>query len=208
MNMQPTDHPIPGPIPGSAATQRPEHSEAAPIEDDGVDATEYVRQLIAREETGAKKAPRPSPAKPAASVQPSPPALAASRGNASSVTDDRTWLDELLSPTGDALPDNSQPTRAKPEESIDLKELREAANMMTSCVLDEFDCRGLVERAYTQLGLAVFGMLVSLVLLTMSHRVWSLEFGATVVTLLLAAASTYRCAAITRLLVRKSRARR
>ena len=174
---------------------------------DGMDATEYVRNLIARTklEVATGKAPsRPAPIACGKPVQPiQPPACDVSLSNVI-IDDVPSILERPTSAASDPIYDGLPPTRTKPEEMVDFNQLREAARLTATSALDAFDCKGMIARAYTYVAIAVFALLMSLVLLTMSRYVDSPAFASSVATLILAAVATYRHAAITRTLSRKA----
>ncbi len=197
---------------GHAGLDPPESTTspaATPVgsDDDGFDASEYVRQLIARmggSEQPTVAIPSTKPVvkehktgkKPGVSLPISSSLTALPLADAPASLDD---LDTLNSGSNG----RGQRSRSAPERSVDLEKLREAANMMTSSVLHASDCQTLVRRAYTQLAVAIVGMVTSLSLLTMCDEVRSFTYSATVALLIVSGVATYRYSAITQVLHEK-----
>lgn len=233
----PADHPelrqedsAPSAPPASALTQDTMHLDSDLMNTADLDATEYVRSLIARskEEAAARGnvpplAERTPKREPVQSVQPltSDVGLANAGLNDAGLDDaglDDAGLDEMIiddcpavfTPAA-AAPEMFDvplpPARTKPEETVDFSQLREAARLTATSALDAFDRKRLIARGYSYVVLVVFGLFMSLILLTMTRHVDSLAFGASIGMLILAAAATYRHAAISSELACKSQPR-
>jgi hypothetical protein len=100
-------------------------------------------------------------------------------------------------PNNDDSRRRSRDANARP---VDLAKLREAANLSTSTVLHVFECKSLIRRAYSELMIAGVSMVTCLVLITMSERVKSFAFLASVAMLGIASFATMRYAMTTRTL--------
>jgi hypothetical protein len=173
-----------------------------------MDATEYVRHLIARSKKEAVTRNLPSPVVPQRKREP----VQLVQPIASDARLDDVIIDDCpavfaASPAPETFDVPLPPARTKPEETVDFSQLREAARLTATSALDAFECKGLVARGYSCIVIAVFGLLMSLILLTMSRHVDSLAFGACIGMLILAAAATYRHATISSELSRKARSR-
>jgi hypothetical protein len=183
-------------------------------EEEGFDASEYVRQLIAR--MGGSDVP-PSAPKPAATptpvvTKPAPkpnvvPADPVSPAAAPlPLADAPASLDELKSsPAGSRSRDPG--SRGATEPSLDLHKLREAANIISSSALHTFECKGLMRRAYSQLSFVIVSLTTSMVLLSMSRQPRSVAYQAALVLLVTAAVATCRFWGTTRQLNEKLKPR-
>ena len=70
--------------------------------------------------------------------------------------------------------------------------MREAANLTATSALQTYEVQSTVRRAFSELVLAVSCMVTSLVLVTMSPRLFSVTYGCAVLTLVQAAFATWR----------------
>jgi hypothetical protein len=204
-------------------SQRPQHSERHELdplksaksanpeqavpEDESFDASEYVRQLIARMGNNRSPSVTPVPPRPVAEAKPVPAAsLSASPASLPLAAPSQSRQEIESHPTGEEP--TARRARTTGQRSVDLKKLRETANLMTNSALQAFDCKSLIRQAYSQLAVAVCSMVTGLVLLSMNNDVHSLAFRATAATLMVSAVATYRYTMTTRVLQAKLRPQR
>ena len=180
-------------------------SGSAPTEEDAFDAGEYVRQLIARMETDdGPMAPaipsRSTESIPSAMAQLPPPKVTASPVTPLPLADAPRSLSEIAGENGSPIKRNGARLGDGYRHSVDLQKLREAANITTNGALHAFDCKSLVRRAYYQLAAAIGGMLISLLLLSMSDEIRSWAYESSVILLVVAAIATLRFVVTSRVL--------
>ena len=180
---------------------RPEQSSpetTAP--ENGFDANEYVRKLIAGMggDEGNSRATNndPSPTTSATTV----PTLKV----------DRQPVITSVSKSTPSAPMRVNPTklgqgRPAPEMLTDLERLREAANLNASHALRAFDCKKLVSSSYTSLAFAVVTIGLCLILMTLSRGPNSTAYRSGVVMFLLASVATCRFVVSTNTLWNHSR---
>jgi hypothetical protein len=174
----------------------PVEPEPLQVEEDDVDAQEYVRQLIAR--MGPGQTPDPivmTPVKavvPEAKVVPKTPVPGRRSSRSIESAEER----------------NSAPlSREKRTEAVlDIEKLREAVSLSTTSQLDGFDRRSLTTRAYRLLSLAAVGIVMSLCLASMVQAPFSLAHIAATLALVASSWCTVRFFTTVDVLWRKIRA--
>lgn len=185
-------------------------------DDDGFDANEYVRQLIARmdgeDSTSATPATEPatprSPEKPASRESTrrfrdprSPDAKATQANQPRSFVPSSSASNNSASSTGGpggasreeqfGIRNESTP-RSTQEVNVDLEKLREAVNLTTSNALRTFDCSNLLRKSFTELFTATFAIALATILATMSAAAFSLAHVFSILLLGFAAFVTFR----------------
>jgi hypothetical protein len=201
----PAAKPTPDQAGGPAAAKHDEDEER-------FDASEYVRQLIARMGGGDDPPSAPTPvatptpvvAKPVSKPNVAPADPVPATATPLQLADAPASLD-LLTSSSTISRSRDPGSRGVPEKSVDLNKLREAANIMTSSALHTFECKGLVRRAYSQLSFVIVSLTTNLVLLSMTRQPRSVAYEAALVLLVTAAVATCRFWVTTSQLNQKSK---
>ncbi len=180
-------------------------------EQDIFDATEYVRQLIARmddEKPGMLASDTipteplihgrpPRPSNPVAPVMAPTPTLTPPPTPTPTVTHAPSFEDHVKL---------ASPRRPNQERSVDLVKLREAANLTSSNALHTSDCNDLVRRAYYQLLFATVCTALSLTFVYLSEHVFSVAHLLGCLLLIVATFTAFRYLATAKVLWQKTRA--
>ena len=171
--------------------------------ENGFDANEYVRKLIARmgSDEGNSRAADNDPS-PTTSVTTVPTPKADRQPVTTSVSKSTPSVPMKVTPT------KPRQRRPAPEMLSDLERLREAANLNTSHALRTFDCKNLVSSSYTSLAVAVVTIGLCLILMTLSRGPDSIAYWSGIVMFLLASVATCRFVVSTNMLWRHSRNRK
>jgi hypothetical protein len=182
-------------------------------EEDGFDASEYVKQLIARMgstevlvasasgvEMEAKARPQGKPQATAPGPAQPPPPSAPSVGPlpTNAIGDEPAFASSLeMDPRRARLSPRTVP--------VDLEKLREAANLTSSSALHESDCKDLIQRAYLNFVLAAVCLGLCLLMMVMSTHAFSAGYASSLALLAVAVTATIRFSHSVRLLRRKMR---